>query len=636
MSDAQGDFARALAALQAGRRDEAETLLRGIVAREPSFVPALQLLGTALSAAGRPAEALDWFQRAGALQPPSAALLHNRAQALLNLNRAAEARADLERAVSADPTLHPAWNLLGTARAALGDAAGAQSAYDRALELRPDHVATHFNRALFMHQAGRIDEAIAGYRAALRLDPALAAARERLAEALNVAGMEDLRAKRLDRALERFREALQLDPALDEALNNLGAAYAATSRLDEAIDCFRRVIARSPGNADALSNLGFILHARGDEEAAAAHFERALAIRPDHADALSNLGLLRQERGERAAAQALYERALAANPGSAIAGYNLGILQLFDFKFETGWELNELRYRTVPPMATRRHVGIPEFTAHDWGKRLRIGVWGEQGVGDRLVYSTLLPELESRGEDFVLETDARLVAAYRRAHPRWKVVRREESAEAFASCDRQIALASLPRLMRRCLEDFARQPRALLAADADRAAGYRNRLAFAGGRVAAISWRSVQSSARGALQRKKSAPLDAFLDLSKRADLRLLDLQYGDTTAERAAFAARGGRLERLEELNLFHDLDGVLAAIEACDLVITTSNVTAHLAGALGKRTLLVYLAAEPPFHYWASDASGRCLWYPSITIVTGKTIVTWEEALARAAALA
>ncbi len=74
-----------------------------------------------------------------------------------------------------------------------------------------------------------------------------------------------------------------------------------------------------------------------------------------------------------------------------------------------------------------------------------------------------------------------------------------------------------------------------------------------------------------------------------------------------------------------------MLAAIEACDLVITTSNVTAHLAGAIGKATLLVYLAANPPFHYWATDESGRCLWYPSLRIVTGTELDTWEKALAR-----
>jgi ADP-heptose:LPS heptosyltransferase len=168
-------------------------------------------------------------------------------------------------------------------------------------------------------------------------------------------------------------------------------------------------------------------------------------------------------------------------------------------------------------------------------------------------------------------------------------------------------------------------------ADAARVREYRARLAAAGAPVIGISWRSFQPKLRGHIARKKSAPLEAFGALSRQACL--VDLQYGDTTADREAFARAGGRLERLDELDLFNDLDGLLAAIEACDLVVTTSNVTAHLGGALGKRTLLVYLAAIPPFHYWVPRANGRSLWYPSVEIVTGPQVDRWERALELAA---
>ena len=68
--------------------------------------------------------------------------------------------------------------------------------------------------------------------------------------------------------------------------------------------------------------------------------------------------------------------------------------------------------------------------------------------------------------------------------------------------------------------------------------------------------------------------------------------------------------------------------------MIVTTSNVTAHFAGALGKRTLLVYLAARPPFHYWAPGPDGRSLWYPSVEIKSDATWTNWEmafEAVAR-----
>jgi hypothetical protein len=343
------------------------------------------------------------------------------------------------------------------------------------------------------------------------------------------------------------------------------------------------------------------------------------------------MGYLLQETGRRREAMDLYRRAVEADPDYARGKYNLALAHLCEFEFEHGWKLHEVRYRTVPPIAVRRPFAVPEFTAEDLGKGHRLAVWREQGVGDQLLYSTLLPDLEARGQEFVLEVDARLVPAFQRKHPGWTVVSPEESAAAFAGCDRNAAMGSLAGILRPTLAAFDRQTPALLAPDLERAQAYRERLALPGVRNVAISWRSFQPAVRGFVTRKKSAPLEVFMRLALRADLRLLDLQYGDTAEERAAFAQAGGRLTRLHDLDLFKDLDGVMAAIEVCDVVVTTSNVTAHLAGAIGKRTLLVYLAANPPFHYWATDESGRCLWYPSVHIVTGRDLDTWDRAFAR-----
>ncbi len=536
------------------------------------------------------------------------------------------------RAARSTATDAKALQLLGAALGAQGRHDAALEAFDRAAALQPPSPTLLHNRARALMNLGRRDEALQGYRHALRADPSFAPARAGLAEALDAAGLESYRARRYPEAIASFGEALALDPSRDGTRNSLGGALAAAGRLDEAEECFRAVCARSPGDADAVNNLGTVLQARGDASGAAEQFRRSLAIRPDQSDALTNLGLVMQEEGRMAEAEAFYRRALAAAPDAAIAGYNLGILRLHACDFAEGWPLNELRYRTVPPIATARRFDVPELEARDWGHGHRIALWGEQGVGDRIVYSTLVPELEERGERFVMETDARLVAAYRRAHPRWTVVTRDESAAAFAGCTRHFALASLPRLLRPSLQSFERQPTAVLAADPARSAAYRARLEAPGRLRVGISWRSFQKSARGALERRKSAPLAAFLALSRREDLTLVDLQYGDTESERAEFTAKGGSLTRLEGLDLFHDIDGVLAAVDACDVVLTTSNVTAHFAGALGKRTLLIHLAANPPFHYWAGDGSGRSLWYPSMRIVTDAAMRSWEQAVGRA----
>jgi len=83
-------------------------------------------------------------------------------------------------------------------------------------------------------------------------------------------------------------------------------------------------------------------------------------------------------------------------------------------------------------------------------------------------------------------------------------------------------------------------------------------------------------------------------------------------------------------------DLEGVMATIAACDLVVTSSNVTAHFAGALGKPTWLVYLGANAPFHYWVPRADMRSLWYPSVEIVTDAAWTSWGQAFEALAARA
>jgi Flp pilus assembly protein TadD len=513
-----------------------------------------------------------------------------RAVALFQEGRYAEAEPILRAVVARQPRFDPAWNLLGGVLAALRDAAGAERAYRRAIALGPDVPEPYFNLGMTLDALHRAEESAACYR-----------------------------------------RALALRPAFIEARNNLGNALAAMGDSAGALAAYGAVLEQDPGHADANTNLGLVLQEGGDLAGARERYTKALRQRPDHPDALNNLGYLLEERGERKEAMALYRRALEANPHAARAAYNLSLAHLAEFDFAHGWNLHEMRFVTSPPVAVARALPMPVFAPEDFGAGHRLAIWPEQGVGDQVLYSTLAVELAARGQPFVMEVDPRLKGAFERAHPRWTIVAPGESAAAFATCDRHIAVGSLPRLLRTTRASFAHQPCALLRAEGARARQFRARAAPANERLVGISWKSIQPKMRGHVARKKSAPLDAFMKLSKSPGMRLLDLQYGDTAAERERFSQAGGRLEHFDDLDLFNDLDGVLAAIEACGLVVTTSNVTAHLAGALGKRTLLFYLGGHAPFHYWVPGEDGHCLWYPSVEVVTGPALDTWDRALER-----
>jgi ADP-heptose:LPS heptosyltransferase len=140
----------------------------------------------------------------------------------------------------------------------------------------------------------------------------------------------------------------------------------------------------------------------------------------------------------------------------------------------------------------------------------------------------------------------------------------------------------------------------------------------------------LHSTRKNHLGPGKSARLRDFASLLRLPATLFLDVQYGNTGEERAAVQkATGVPLLRFDDVDFYNDLEELLAILEASDLVITTSNATAHFAGALGKRTWLLYLADIPPFYYWAHDGSHRCLWYPSVEIVSGPQLADWPTLL-------
>jgi hypothetical protein len=214
--------------------------------------------------------------------------------------------------------------------------------------------------------------------------------------------------------------------------------------------------------------------------------------------------------------------------------------------------------------------------------------------------------------------DARLVDLYRRSVPAFEFASPAQSSEAFAACDFHIPIGSLARLFRRDIASFAAQPARLLAADPARVEAMRASLREAGLQDAiAISWASPQAGERRALGHRKSVALERFASLARERSVRLLDLQYGDLEAERRAFEQRHpGVLARLPGLDARNDLEGLAAALVACGRLVTSSNATAHLAGALGVATELWLPRGWAPFSYWVPLEADRSAWYPSVTV--------------------
>src|SRR5262249_57404334 len=99
----------------------------------------------------------------------------------------------------------------------------------------------------------------------------------------NQLGQALMRQRKLDEAIAAFREAIRIDPKFALAYNNLGRALNEQKKVPEAVDAYRKAIATDPKFADAHNNLGALLcDGKRDYEGAPACFNNVIDLTPQY------------------------------------------------------------------------------------------------------------------------------------------------------------------------------------------------------------------------------------------------------------------------------------------------------------------------------------------------------------------
>jgi tetratricopeptide (TPR) repeat protein/ADP-heptose:LPS heptosyltransferase len=473
----------------------------------------------------------------------AALALHQQGIAALQANDLDRAAALLRAAVAADETIAGLHANLGLALHALGDVAGAEAAYRRASVL----------------------------------DANLATARNSLGTALQDQG-------RRTEAEAEFRAALALDPDYHEAAVNLGGALHALKRGAEAREILQAAVARDPADPAARINLAAVLKESGDPAAAEPHLLEALRLSPDDPEALVNLGLVREKQDRRDEAEALYRQALTVAPGSALAQWNLALSALRRGRLNEGWPLYEARFAAEPDPLT-----VPPALPRWRGEALSgktLLVWREQGLGDDLLFGSLLPQLAARvaaqGGRLIVAAEPRLVTLFARALPGVRVIAAERGRAPAVAADAHCPFGSLPGLLRPRLSDWTAATVAWLRPDPALSALWRQRSAALGpGLKVGVAWRSAVTTGERAgayLRLADLAPLAAVPGVI------LINLQY-DLTHEEAAAAqgVLGAPLAYWPDADLRNDLETAAALTAACDLVVSVASSVGETAAALG-----------------------------------------------------
>lgn len=231
-----------------------------------------------------------------------------RAQALADGERWADAIALCDQALASDAESAAAWNLKGFCLRALGRKDESLSAFKRARLHLPVYAPIRYNLATALRENGDLKGALAEFDEALKLDPADLQAR--LSRAVVKLDLGDETGARADFDECRRRDPALLDgPALDAA-----EAFAVEGRWTEALFVARKILEQAPAAARAWSVSGRALAGLDQAEEAERSLDEALRLAPDDALALSARASLRLRRKDEAGALRDLEAMLKALP----------------------------------------------------------------------------------------------------------------------------------------------------------------------------------------------------------------------------------------------------------------------------------------------------------------------------------
>lgn len=491
----------------------------------------------------------------------------------------------LKQSLTVAPKHSEAWRLLGVSFAFKRDLQEALKALDKAIKVEPNNWLAYSNQGNILKDLGRHKEALRSYDRALAIQPSYA-----------------------------------------EAHNNKGNLFQEINQIELALECYDRAIALQPNYAEAYNNKGNALQRLNRYEEGLSAFDTAISINPSYAEAYRNKSKTLQVLRAPQEALALLEIATKIAPTYSDAQFDMALLHLRMLNFQAGWDKYEWRWK-------KENLNPPELSSTKpvWnGEKIqgRLLVWAEQGVGDKILFSSVFQELALSASKIMISTDSRLVSIYQRSFPEFEIL---DSAIPISDNDYdvQTSIGSLMKFFRLSTKDFKNPSFPYLIDNKDRTSALRAKLRLDGKlkKICGISWRSAGKETGD----HKSVPTSQMLPIFDLKQYQFVNLQYGDISSDLEYVEAECGQvIQQFVDIDLYNDIDGVLSIIQACDLVVTSSNSIAHMAGALNKCTILILPQEVGRLWYWY-EVDGYSLCYPSIRIFSQSLDGSWEEVIQR-----
>lgn len=562
-------------------------------------------------------EALSILNKVLKKDPKHPMVLSNKGLILIKIGKIDEATESLKKSLQYKFDLKVMFNLI-TLLIELKDWQQA-SFYNKKLTNYQNHPQVLLNQALILRGEEKFEDAINTYDKLIEAFPQNLDLYVSKGYVLNLLG-------KYEEAIQVYKTCLLIDDNYYAAIYNLGITLNNNQDYDEAIIFLKKTLSINPKNVDAWMTLAAAQVKENLMDDARFSIDKAASV-----DNYQNPQVLMEAKYQSALVELndtnnfketerLLNEILEIQQDHVEANYHMGMTFLKQGKYDG--VSNFYRYRLKRQYKFGRYDDF-DFPKIDKDSKVLVG--GEQGIGDNLILVRLLPYLKNRVGDLKYGSYKKLTKFLKyNFQNEFDIVSEDELEKTenteFANYIK-INLFSIFHY----LPDIDKlihliQP---LKYDVELKNHYQNKYKEDGKLLIGLSWKSKVEKI-GKIKSFQLADLNNILEDSENYSF--INLQYGDVQEEISQLDKRI-KINIDKDLDYFDDIYSLAALVAACDIVITCSNITAHIAGCLGVKTYILLPQKNAKLWYWFNKEDGKSVWYPSVSLIDQTSYRDWND---------
>ena len=473
---------------------------------------------------------------------------------------------------------------------------------------------------------GRHKEAIAAYKKVLTFEPNRRNVFYLIGICYSALGNNE--------CIDWLEKSIAVTDKKSEPYFQLAHFYKRQNMFSKALANYLKALEYDGRNSRILSEIGLCFLRLGKQEQALEYCERATKINSQDSNAFISLGVvLYQGFDDFSAAIDLYSKALELNPNDAQTRYNLSLCYLKSGNYKVAWDMHRSRWKTNQFITNKSYQnvfktlksinaeGVPEW---DGVQRERVVLIAEQGIGDQIMFSSVIPEIYKKVEELSVLIDPRLLKVFQMSFPKKINFFGKIPELKQVRFTHYVQLADAFGMFREKNEDFKNNTQKFLKhgrIDYQKAVNSIGKNFSSEKKWLGLSWRS-ENPLNG---KNRSIELQKLVEILDD-NFEGLSLQYGANLSElRKVKKTTGKEVLLPKNLNVKDDFYTVSAYLKYCKAVVTIDNSLAHFCGALGVKTFLLLSYVSD----WRWDINEGMGIYKNVEILKQNNPNDWDPVL-------